>query len=127
MTFTLSPALSCVAAGLAFAGLDNGAAVAAGVAGAGVVAAGLFSLPLFVFSVLDSQAVKASANNATARILIVMIVLRKYASKRSDVQFRRRMMKRGETLHRNLESDGKMDKRGLTQIDADKGKQVTGP
>jgi hypothetical protein len=84
MTFTLSPALSCVeAAGLA-AELDAGDDVVAGVA-AGLVAAGLFSL-LFAFSVLDSQAVNANARNATAKIFIVMIVLRKYASLRSVVQ-----------------------------------------
>jgi hypothetical protein len=85
MTFTLSPALSCVeAAGLA-AELDAGDDVVAGVA-AGLVAAGLFSLLLFAFSVLDSQAVNANARNATAKIFIVMIVLRKYASLRSVVQ-----------------------------------------
>jgi hypothetical protein len=60
------------AAGLA-AGLDAGdAVVVAGVA-AGLVAAGLFSLLLFAFSVADSQAVKANARNATAKIFIVMM------------------------------------------------------
>jgi hypothetical protein len=65
--------------------VDTGDAAAAGVA-AGVVAAGLFSLLLFAFSVLDSQAVSAKAKHATAKIFIVMIVLRKYASLRSVVQ-----------------------------------------
>jgi hypothetical protein len=84
VTFTLSPALSVVeAAGLA-AGLDAGDEVVAGAAG--LVAAGLFSLLLFAFSVLDSQAVKASARNATAKTFIVRIVLRRYASLRSVVQ-----------------------------------------
>jgi hypothetical protein len=85
VTFTLSPALSCVeAAGLA-AGLDAGDKVVTGVA-AGLVAAGLFSLLWFAFSVLDSQADNTNARNATAKIFIVMIVLRKYASLRSVVQ-----------------------------------------
>jgi len=51
-----------------------------------VAALGLFSLLLFAFSVLDSHAVKASANNAIAKIFIIMIVLPKYASERSIVQ-----------------------------------------
>src|SRR5580765_6835355 len=86
VTFTLSPALNWVAAGVVAAGDVTGAAVAAGLAAAGV-AAGLFSLLLFAFS--DSQAVKANARTATAKIFIVMIVLPKYASDRSVVQFRR--------------------------------------
>jgi hypothetical protein len=77
VTFTLSPAFNCSDA----TGLLAGDAVAAGVA-----AAGLLSLLLFAFSVLDSHAVKASASNAIAKIFI-MIVLPKYASERSIVQF----------------------------------------
>jgi hypothetical protein len=73
VTFTLSPALSGVAAAGLAAGLDAGdAVVVAGVA-AGLVAAGLWSLLLFAFSVADSQAVKANARNATAKIFIVMM------------------------------------------------------
>jgi hypothetical protein len=43
-------------------------------------------LLLLAFSVLDSHAVKASASSAIAKIFI-MIVLPKYASERSIVQF----------------------------------------
>jgi hypothetical protein len=84
----LSPAFSATEAAGLEAGLDTGDAGVAGVV-AGLVVAGLFSLPLFAFSVLDSQAVKASAKHATAKIFIVMIVLRKYASARSVVQVSR--------------------------------------
>jgi hypothetical protein len=85
LTFTLSPAFSCAEAAGFEAGVDTGDAAVAGVA-AGVVAAGLFSLLLFAFSVLDSQADSVKAKNAIAKIFIVMIVLRKYASRRSVVQ-----------------------------------------
>src|ERR1044072_1391997 len=85
VTFTLSPALNCVAATGLAAGEVAGAIVAAGLAAAGV-AAGLFSLP---FSVLDAHALKVNARTATAKIFIVMIVPPKYASAGSVFQFRR--------------------------------------